>query len=78
MTPVEVEDWAFRPCHSLLEGAVEIELVDEDPMLSVEHRASLGCEGERAGVPERAAMLRHGPSYVVAARFDAAWRSPLR
>lgn len=74
----EVEDWAFRPEHNLLEGCCEIQLVTDDPKLTRAHLESLDCEGWRTTYPEKVVMLRFGSVWVVAERFDAAWVEPQR
>jgi hypothetical protein len=68
-----VEDWAFRPCHTLLEGTLELELVTEDPKLTRKYLESLDCEGDRTDYPDRVVMLRNGETYVIAEGFDATW-----
>ena len=68
-----VEYWAVLPCHTLLEGTLEIELVTEDPRLTREYLESLDCEGCRGEFPDRVVMLRHGPTFVIAESFEACW-----
>lgn len=68
-----VEDWAFRPCHTLLEGTLELELVTDDPKLTRQYLESLDCEGDRTDYPDHLVMLRNGETYVIAEGFDAMW-----
>ncbi len=70
---IDVEDWQFRPSHTLLEGTNPLELVTEDPKLTRAYLESLDCEGVRQQYPERVLMLRHGESYVIARRLLAEW-----
>lgn len=68
-----VEDWQLAPCHTLLEGSCEIELVLEDPRLTRDHLRSRELEDERTEFPQRLAMLRHGDCWVVAESFTVEW-----
>jgi len=68
-----VEDWAFAPERSLLEGCCEIELVTDDPRLTRAHLESFDYEGYRTDYPEKVVMLRFGSVWVVAERLVAEW-----